>query len=331
MKGKRKFRHRSLFSGIGGFDLAAGWMGWDNVFHCELSAFCKQVLSYYYPKAKSYGNIKETDFRPHRSSIDILTGGFPCQPFSVAGKRQGTADERHLWPDMLRAIREIRPQWIVGENVRGIISWNGGVVFEQVQAELETEGYQVQPYVLPAAGLGAPQRRERVWFIAYSGRNGYGGNGYPEDRREKGKAKSNEDERQRFRHEPGRDGATHASSTPIVSDATVGAIIGKNDRFKPTKGLPRKINQNGKSGSVGLARLMQLLPTPLASELERDASEGLPKGHRGQPGPETVEPAGNYRIPGWENFPQTEPTICRGNDGIPGKLDYKSDFTRDIR
>ncbi|WP_431293795.1 DNA cytosine methyltransferase [Pedobacter sp. P26] len=257
--------------------------------------------------------------------------GISCQPFSVAGKRQGTADERHLWPDMLRAIREIRPQWIVGENVRGIISWNGGVVFEQVQAELETEGYQVQPYVLPAAGLGAPQRRERVWFIAYSGRNGYGGNGYPEDRREKGKAKSNEDERQRFRHEPGRDGATHASSTPIVSDATVGAIIGKNDRFKPTKGLPRKINQNGKSGSVGLARLMQLLPTPLASELERDASEGLPKGHRGQPGPETVEPAGNYRIPGWENFPQTEPTICRGNDGIPGKLDYKSDFTRDIR
>ena len=133
------FRHGSLFSGIGGFDLAAEWMGWENVFHCELNEFGKRDLNHYWPYSKSYDDIKRTDFTIHRGSIDILTGGFPCQPYSQAGKRLGKEDERHLWPEMLRAIREISPRWIVGENVRGIITWNGGMVFDEVQADLETE------------------------------------------------------------------------------------------------------------------------------------------------------------------------------------------------
>jgi DNA (cytosine-5)-methyltransferase 1 len=160
--------HGSLFSGIGGFDLAAEWMGWENVFHCEWNPFGQKVLKHYWPNAISYNDITKTDFTIHRGAIDILTGGFPCQPYSSAGKRLGKEDERHLWPSMLRAIREIQPRWIVGENVLGLVNWNGGMVFEEVQADLEAEGYEVQPYVLPAAAVGAPHRRDRVWFVAYS-------------------------------------------------------------------------------------------------------------------------------------------------------------------
>lgn len=161
-------KHGSLFSGIGGFDLAAEWMGWENVFHCECNEFGQRILKYYWPKAITYGDITKTDFTIHRGKIDILTGGFPCQPYSVAGKRKGKEDERHLWPEMLRAIREIAPTYIVGENVGGIVSWNGGLVFEEVQTDLEAEGYEVQPVILPACAVGGWHRRDRVWFIAHA-------------------------------------------------------------------------------------------------------------------------------------------------------------------
>lgn len=164
-------KHGSLFSGMGGFDLAAEWMGWENTFHCEWNTFGQQILKYYWPEAISYEDITKTDFSIHRGNIDILTGGFPCQPYSVAGQRKGKDDERHLWPHMLRAIREIKPRWVVGENVLGLVGWNGGMVFEEVQADLEAEGYEVQPYILPAASVNAPHRRDRVWFVAHSSDN----------------------------------------------------------------------------------------------------------------------------------------------------------------
>ena len=160
--------HGSLFSGIGGFDLAADWMGWQNVFHCEWNPFGQKVLKYYWPQAESFTDIIKTDFKKYANKIDILTGGFPCQPYSSAGKRLGKADERHLWPEMLRAIRELEPTYIVGENVRGLLNWNGGMVFDEVCAELENIGYQIAPCLIPACAVGAPHRRERIWFVAYS-------------------------------------------------------------------------------------------------------------------------------------------------------------------
>jgi DNA (cytosine-5)-methyltransferase 1 len=158
--------HGSLFSGIGGFDLAAEWMGWHNEFHCEWMPFPRKVLHHYWPNSKSYEDITKTDFTIHRGSIDILTGGFPCQPYSSAGKRLGKEDERHLWPHMLRAISEIKPTYVVGENVRGLTNWNGGMVFEEVCVDLESQGYEVQPILLPACAVGAPHRRDRIWFVA---------------------------------------------------------------------------------------------------------------------------------------------------------------------
>lgn len=164
--------HGSLFSGIGGFDLAAEWMGWENKFHCEWNEFGQRVLKHYWPNAESFHDITKTDFTKYANRIDILTGGFPCQPYSLAGKRKGKDDERHLWPEMLRAIREIRPRWVVAENVFGLINWSDGLVFHEVQTDLEAEGYEVFPYVLPACAVNAPHRRDRVWFVAYSHSNG---------------------------------------------------------------------------------------------------------------------------------------------------------------
>jgi DNA (cytosine-5)-methyltransferase 1 len=158
--------HGSLFSGIGGFDLAAEWMGWENKFHCEWNTFGQKVLHHYWPQAEQFTDITKTDFTKYANRIDILTGGFPCQPYSSAGKRLGKEDERHLWPQMLRAIREIQPRWVVGENVLGLVNWSDGLVFHEVQADLEAEGYEVQPYVLPAVSVNAPHRRDRVWFVA---------------------------------------------------------------------------------------------------------------------------------------------------------------------
>ena len=165
-------RHGSLFSGIGGFELAAEWMGWENTFHCEFNEFGSKVLSHYWPESKHYGDITKSDFSEFRDTIDILTGGFPCQPYSAAGKRKGKDDARHLWPEMLRVIREVRPRYIVGENVYGLVTWNGGLVFDEVCTDLEAEGYAVWPIVVPAAAVNAPHRRDRVWFIADSGYTG---------------------------------------------------------------------------------------------------------------------------------------------------------------
>jgi DNA (cytosine-5)-methyltransferase 1 len=159
--------HASLFSGIGGFDLAAQWMGWDNLFHCEWNPFCQHHLKYYWPNAITYTDINTTDFTIWRGRIDILTGGFPCQPFSTAGQRKGTHDDRYLWPQMLRCIREVQPRWVVGENVDGIFTWSDGMVFETVCLDLENEGYEVQALRIPACATGAPHRRDRWWFIAH--------------------------------------------------------------------------------------------------------------------------------------------------------------------
>jgi len=166
-----KLKLLDLFSGIGGFSLGFESTGFfETIGFVEKDKFCQKVLK------KHWSNISiEEDIRNVKGdkyAADIITGGFPCQPFSVAGKRKGTADDRYLWDEMLRVIREVKPRWVIGENVEGIININNGLVLRQVQTDLENEGFKIQCLVIPASGIGAWHQRKRVWIIAYSEHNG---------------------------------------------------------------------------------------------------------------------------------------------------------------
>ena len=166
-----KLKILDLFSGIGGFSIGLERTGnFETVAFCEIDKFCTLLLQKHWKGVKIYNDVKEiTKERLEADGVqlpDIITGGFPCQPFSVAGKQKGTSDDRHLWPQMFRIIRELTPRWIIGENVRGIVNIQDGVVFEAVCTDLEGEGYEVKPFNIPAAGVGAPHRRERIWIIA---------------------------------------------------------------------------------------------------------------------------------------------------------------------
>jgi len=193
--------HVDLFSGIGGFSLAAGWAGFRTVAFCEIEPFCQEVLRERFgavadaehdglPVPDGQGKATESSEPPGANRIrksqggdslpilipdirtldgsrfrgaTLLTGGFPCQPFSVAGKRKGKDDGRHLWPEMLRVIHEAKPRWVIGENVAGFVN----MALDEVCADLEGEGYEVQPIIIPACAVNAPHRRDRVWIIGY--------------------------------------------------------------------------------------------------------------------------------------------------------------------
>jgi len=161
--------HIDLFSGIGGFSLAAGWAGFETVVFCEKDKFCQRVLKKHWPEVPCESDIRDFDGTKFRGAT-LLTGGFPCQPFSCAGQRRGKADDRYLWPQMLRVIAEARPAWIVAENVAGIIEME----LEGVCVDLEAEGYEVWPVIIPACAVGAPHRRDRVWIIANATGRGCG-------------------------------------------------------------------------------------------------------------------------------------------------------------
>jgi DNA (cytosine-5)-methyltransferase 1 len=160
-----------LFSGLGGFSLGLERTGYfKTIAFCDNDKFSKLILDKHWKGIKIYDDVREITKQKFKEDgipfPDIITGGFPCQPFSVAGKQKGTSDDRHLWPEMFRIIKAFKPRYVIGENVRGIINIQDGVVFETVCTDLESEGYEVQPFIIPAAGVGAPHRRERVWIIA---------------------------------------------------------------------------------------------------------------------------------------------------------------------
>ena len=335
-------KHGSLFSGIGGFELAAEWMGWDNVFHCEWNEFGKKVLKYYWPNAVSYDDITKTDFTIHRGGIDILTGGFPCQPYSMAGKRLGKEDDRHLWPEMLRTIREVQPRWVVGENVFGLINWNGGLVFHEIQADLEAEGYEVWPYVLPAVSVNAPHRRDRVWFVAHRNSNGqHGSNGkyekhtgkrgfdalcnieqgskYGDVANTKGLRSDRAEEHENNNRQGGewwgrdvdnackiqeRNNASHTKSKQSERVQSEQREISQQEQRQPGGDYSGLGNGNAPNPTF-TGRGEECQPAAKPGEQERQHR----KAHSGS-GPI-----------GWEWFPTTQPTIRTGNDGFSSRLD----------
>jgi DNA (cytosine-5)-methyltransferase 1 len=346
-------KHGSLFSGIGGFDLAAEWAGYENIFHCEWNPFGQRVLKHYWPNAISYDDITKTDFTIHRGKIDLLSGGFPCQPYSNAGKRKGKEDERHLWPEMLRAIWEIHPRFIVGENVSGLVNWNGGMVFDEVQDELEAEGYQVTPFLLPAASVNAPHKRERVWFIAYAdhARADLGVRSKPERETEN---KRREEHSQSESGQSGSDGIS--SDTDSLghrgrSDQSYTDQSEKWEMDQYQKGNGNRIwskaercgrtssdtdsdseRSSGASGSLkksrrenndeqgewgGKTELYSGSPQFLQSAPDTDSQRQSGQEHRKKESgwtPKEIIPDD------WKNFPTQSP-ICDGDDGLSSRLD----------
>ena len=169
----KKLTHLSLFSGIGGLDFAAEMAGFQTVGQCEWADYPKKVLEKHWPDVPRWRDIRtltgESFYeKTGMRTVDVISGGFPCQPFSVAGKRRGKEDDRYLWPEMLRVISELRPDWVVGENVAGIVN----MALDQVCSDLENEGYAVQAFIIPACSVDAPHRRDRCAIVAHTDNRG---------------------------------------------------------------------------------------------------------------------------------------------------------------
>ena len=158
--------HGSLFTGIGGFDLALASVGIPTLWMVENDEYCQAVLRKNFGGVPLFGDIRACG-KNNLCAVDIISGGFPCQPSSHAGKRQGSRDSRYLWPQMFRVICELRPRWVLGENVRGLVSLADGRDFEKICSDLENEDYEVLPMLLPACAFGAPHRRDRIWIVAH--------------------------------------------------------------------------------------------------------------------------------------------------------------------
>jgi DNA (cytosine-5)-methyltransferase 1 len=298
-----KLVHGSLFSGFDAPSVAASWMGWKNAFHCEINPFCNDILKYWFPNSEHYEDITKTDFSQWRGRIDILTGGFPCQPFSLAGQRKGADDNRYLWPHMLRAIREIRPAWVIGENVAGILTMvqpgketevgsqtslfgednrkrillRQEYVVETICKDLERERYSVQPLLIPACAVGAPHRRDRVWFVARLI----------------------------------TDTACRGSGDSQCSGS---GQIQQKIQSKQSDG--NSFDRNGSEWAVTYSDTPRLSALRLPSNTE---TEGW-KDENGQPLQSSSNARGTLLTDWWQNFPTQSP-VCRGNDGVPFNVD----------
>ena len=307
--------HASLFSGIGGAEVAAAWMGWRNVFHCEIQEFPRKVLDFWFPNAESYEDITKTDFTKWGGKIDVLTGGFPCQPFSLAGRRKGEKDNRYLWQEMHRAIKEIHPTWVIGENVAGITTMvessettylgrtpdlfeardlyrtESRFTLDRICQDIEDAGYEVQPLLIPACSVGAPHRRDRIWIVAHrtdagieamqqAGKDGVLPNGTAAN--------------------PERSGGNqvHPQAQPELTDGTEphGTCGGRIDADTIGKGLQGQHHHHDEKAQ-GAVHPMGRDAARLHNPIERGANRGF------------------------EGFPTTEPTIRRGDDGLPFRMD----------
>ncbi len=348
--------HASLFSGIGGAEVAASMMGWRNLFHCEIQEFPRKVLDYWYPESESYEDITKTDFTIWVGKVDVLTGGFPCQPFSLAGRRKGADDNRYLWPEMLRAIREIHPSWVVGENVAGIATMVESMqvskvgrtddIFEEnyiyreesqftldrICNDIEQAGYSVQPIVIPACAVGAPHRRDRVWIIAHR-----------------------TDARAETVQQEGQDGvcsvrfASHSNGNRQGKRTSKQEPFSRSSRKADTcsrcnEGTPSNANEHRdmpyeESGRVksswrdNIPQQSKRRDTPewtdgfpelpLSSDAECNGwfkeCDDKGKFEKAQQG--ESQSCGTDSPQGrWRNFP-TQPPVCRGNDGLPFDVD----------
>ena len=312
----------SLFSGIGGAELAALGVGWKPVFWCEIDGFCQDVLKYWFKESVGYGDIKRTDFSEWRGKVDVLHGSCPCQAVSVCGKRKGDTDDRWLWREMLRAIREIEPRWVSFENVAGLKSMvssapspdmedgecNEGEMHEGllygIRKDLEGEGYDVEIFLIPACAAGAPHKRDRIWIVAYRTSSGSqnvrgredgilsGGNASDANSSGRGSSSRNWEE------------------GLICTEYEWDLAENKQERDERER-------QHRKDGSVEPAADCKGEQGGRYGFIERENSAKKQREHRGVCCKGGLKRFFSGR---WEGFPSQSP-VCRGNDGISFRLD----------
>ena len=328
--------HIDVFSGIGGFSLAAGWAGFHTVAFCEIDPYCQAVLKQKFGAiadaegARLEGPIAKGDscaggrhskfpdgpiLIPDIRALDgsrfrgatLLTAGVPCQPASVAGKRLGTADDRWLWPEALRILAEVKPTWAVFENPSGILSLESGMVFENLLSQMEGQGYEVQPIVIPACAINAPHRRDRVWIIAHS------------------KGERRRETREHFRRSKKRTSGTNrfvalteSGESRIKAEPKGRQSIGRRSNEDARHSYrSRTVTRSAASGSRN----------PI-SESDSDApdSAGAGLSHRrgspmGEHGPESQPqrcPSPRIAAEQWaENWIEVATRLCRVDDGLP--------------
>lgn len=320
--------HGSLFSGFGGFDLAAEAVGWDNIFQVEIDRYARKVLRKNFPNVKRHSDIRAFDGTRYRGTIDVLSGGFPCQPFSVAGKRRGNKDDRYLWPEMLRVIDECRPNWVVAENVAGILSilepdslsevesqelvlfcedesYPINKIIERVQRriigrvirDLEQIGYDFPrltngtPVILciPACAVGAPHRRDRIWIIAHAGDA------------ERGRFDRLSRRRSRAESQDGHPQSESEKSETIANNSKSGrhTSIARKEQW-------RMANENKQNNLI-------IDPDSSTQGLQRTIGEGTASKR-------CSTECGD--ISGWsQNWLEVATRLCRVDDGVPHRVD----------
>lgn len=316
-----------LFSGIGGFSLAAHWMGWETVGFVEIDPFCQKVLKKNFPNVPIYGDIKQFDGKKYNGSIDLICGGFPCQPFSTAGKRKGKNDDRFLWHEMLRVIKEVKPTWIVGENVAGLLSMGNGSILDDILTDLENEGYQTETFIIPACAVQAPHRRDRIWIVAHAeGIN---------NRRSAGKFQEPDEQRrkERSKERVSEFGSTNIELTSNTSERRWRQThINNNlqcgqsdlDRYdcsalthaghSTNRGVSRKLS--GKDGQIGIQEREQIQYACQSNSYAADSNSE--QKHTTDAGRFHAQ----FSLPDWgSHWYEVATKLCGTHDGISAKLD----------
>ena len=343
-----KLTHASVFSGIGGPEVAAVMLGWRNAFHCEINPFGRAVLDYWFPNSKSYEDITNTDFSEWRGKIQVLTGGFPCQPFSYAGQRRGATDDRYLWPYMFRCIDQIQPDYVVAENVAGILTMveQGEVsqvassadlfdtlndirgyrlretfTLQRICDDLEGHGYTVQPVLVPACAVGAPHRRDRVFIIGR--RNGCVSQDTMRGRQLVGRDGEQGSERNE-RNAGTRGGQRICDQTSRTAPAD-SADLGQRRPANPgaESELSQTLRGEGCRAELYLSTEAASGRWPITDTSDKGLQEPKQPGrsaHSSQAGAGMDDRAERSCGNRWQGFPTVSP-VHRGNDGLPFDVD----------